>query len=76
MGMALSIGYQGAGLWFLSPKVYDLSRGSCALGERSLLFQRYSIKKTALKCISHPRQSLMYQSSDIHRQNYVLVLIA
>jgi len=27
-------------LWFLSPKVYDLSGGSCALGEKSLLFQR------------------------------------
>ena len=38
VGVALSIGYQG--LWFLSPKVYDLSCGSCALGERSLLFQR------------------------------------
>jgi len=38
MGTALSIGYQGAEL--LSPKVYDLSGGSYALGKRSLLFQR------------------------------------
>jgi len=64
------------GFWLLSPKVYDISDDSCALGERSLLFQRYSIKKTALKCISHPRQSLMHLSSDTHCQNYVLVLIA
>jgi len=40
MGVALSIGYQGAGLVVLSPKVYDVSGGTCALGERSLLFQR------------------------------------
>ena len=30
---------RGWGLWFLSPKVCDVSGGSCALGERSLLFQ-------------------------------------
>ena len=36
MGVALSSG----GLWFLSPKVYDLSGGSCTLDEKSLLFQR------------------------------------
>ena len=41
MGVALSIGTMGRGLWFLSPKVYDGSGGSCALGERSLLFQIY-----------------------------------
>jgi len=29
VGVALSIGYQGAGLVFLSPKVY-VSGGSCA----------------------------------------------
>ena len=40
VGVDLSIGYQGAGLVVLSPKVYGLSCGSCALGERSLLFQR------------------------------------
>ena len=40
VGVALSIVYQGAGLVVLSPKVYDLSDGSCSLGERSLLFQR------------------------------------
>ena len=40
VGVALSIGYQEAGLVVLSPKVYGLSGGSCALGERSLLFQR------------------------------------
>ena len=39
VGVAQSIGYQGRGLWFLSPKVYDVSGGSCALGKRSLLFQ-------------------------------------
>jgi len=30
VGVALSIGYQGAGLVFLSPKVYNVSGGSCA----------------------------------------------
>ena len=40
VGVALSIGYQGAGLVVLSPKGYDLSGGTCALGEKSLLFQR------------------------------------
>ena len=40
VAVAPSIGYKGWGLWFLSPKVhYDLSGGSCALGERSLSFQ-------------------------------------
>ena len=56
MGVALSFGYQGRGLWFLSPKVYDLSGGSCALGERSLLFQRK--QNTALKCISYTQTVL------------------
>ena len=40
VGVAQSIGYRGAGLGVLSPNVYDLSGGSCALGERSLVFQR------------------------------------
>ena len=40
MGVALSFVYQGAGLVVLSPIVYDLSDGSRALGERSLLFQK------------------------------------
>jgi len=39
VGVALSTGYQGAGLVVLSPKVYDVSGGSCTPGERSLLFQ-------------------------------------
>ena len=30
VGVALSIGYQGQSLWFLSPKVYNVSGGSCA----------------------------------------------
>ena len=40
MGVALSFVYQGVGLVVLSPILYDLSDGSCALGERSLLIQR------------------------------------
>ena len=39
MGVALSIGTMGRGLWILSPKVYYVSGGRCALGERSLSFQ-------------------------------------
>jgi len=31
MGVALSIVYQGVGLVVLSPKVYALSGGSCAM---------------------------------------------
>jgi len=38
VGVAL-LGTRGRGLWFLSPNVYDVSGGSCALGERSLFFQ-------------------------------------
>ena len=40
VGVALSFVYQGWDLWFFPPIVYDLSDGSCALGERSLLIQR------------------------------------
>jgi len=31
VGMALSLGTRGRGLWFLSPKVYNVSVGSCAV---------------------------------------------
>jgi len=30
VGVALPIGTRGQGLWFLSPKVYNVSGGSCA----------------------------------------------
>ena len=44
VGVALSIGYQGAELVAFVTKVYAVSGGRCALGERSLLFQIYIIK--------------------------------
>jgi len=46
VAVAPSVGYKGRGLWFLSPKVYyDLSGGSCALGERDLYHFRAKASK-------------------------------
>jgi len=57
VGVALSIGHQGAGLVFfiLSPTGYDLSGGKCALGER---FKHRASKLQYESAFHKPRQFL------------------
>jgi len=59
------MGMRGWGLLFLSLKGYDLSGSGCALGEKSLLFQTWSIKSTAWKYLSQVCMLLLLHSAQV-----------